>query len=61
MNTIELSEMQNYAIQETIAEDYEEEQKGSMQSSQFAHRRQPDRISCTYRELARNARQELGI
>lgn len=65
MSTVDLSEFQNYAIQNAIVEaDEEDEQKDSMLGSArhpSRKERKPDRISCTYRELARNCRNELGI
>lgn len=66
LSTIELSEFQNYAIQNAIAEadEDDEDHKDTMLGSarRPTHKdRKPDRISCTYRELARNCRNELGI
>ena len=66
MTTVELSEYQNFAIQHAVIseEDDEEESKENLLSSQHApnqKERIPDRISCTYRELARYQRQQLGI
>jgi hypothetical protein len=63
---VELSEFQNFAIQNAIIEaDYDEEERKDTllgSASRPTHKdRMPDRISCTYREIARNCRNELGI
>ncbi len=60
--TVELTENLNYAInnQAISEEDDEEESKVSFTSSQ-QEKRSKDRISCTYRELAKYQRTQLGI
>lgn len=59
---IHLNEESNYAIQNKpiSEEDEDEESKGSFTSSKQS-KRSKDRISFTYRELARFQRQQLGM
>jgi hypothetical protein len=57
---VELSEFQNFAIQNASIEELKDTHLGSA-SRPIDIVRMPVRISCTYREIARNCRNELGI
>ena len=62
MQTVELSEYHNYAIQNDqnpISDQDEEEKETSVLSSR--KERLPSRISCTHRTLAQNYRQQIGL